>query len=274
MRHQKAFTLIELLVVIAIIALLLSIVMPALRAAKKAAQKTACLQNLRSISLANTTYAVEEDGRYVSWELDDGIWNDTHKGAPWCTNPKFIDILAQSNYENQMSERDYADVYQFPPRFRCPGAAKTWETADLYEDSYIATTYAGNYTSMDFDAIVQDDFTTTYVVASELKSPAKKIMFLDSVDICMIAERADYVRFWDKWGEIYDNDNAIGYGYLAPAYRHNEGSNGSYADGHAEYRPKERLFYYINDVEESRNGDWARNMHMWSFTGDAPFEDW
>jgi prepilin-type N-terminal cleavage/methylation domain-containing protein/prepilin-type processing-associated H-X9-DG protein len=53
----RAFTLIELLVVIAIIAILAALLLPALSAAKERAMRTACMNNIKQISLGVIMYA-------------------------------------------------------------------------------------------------------------------------------------------------------------------------------------------------------------------------
>jgi prepilin-type N-terminal cleavage/methylation domain-containing protein len=56
-RKLKGFTLVELLVVITIIAILAALLLPVLSAAKKRAQRTTCLDNLRQINLGVRMYA-------------------------------------------------------------------------------------------------------------------------------------------------------------------------------------------------------------------------
>ncbi|MCC6679331.1 MAG: type II secretion system protein [Phycisphaeraceae bacterium] len=64
MRRQRGFTLIELLVVISIIALLISILLPALKKAREAARTSACLSNLRQLSMAGSAYAADHEGAF------------------------------------------------------------------------------------------------------------------------------------------------------------------------------------------------------------------
>src|SRR5690625_501497 len=66
-KYQSAFTLIELLVVISIISLLVAILLPALSAARKAAQSVQCMSNQRQVGLAMFSWQTDHDSYFPSY---------------------------------------------------------------------------------------------------------------------------------------------------------------------------------------------------------------
>jgi prepilin-type N-terminal cleavage/methylation domain-containing protein len=73
---RRGFTLVELLVVIGIIAVLIGILLPALARAREAANRAACLSNLRQLHLALRMYANQSRDYIPIGYIDDEFqWN-------------------------------------------------------------------------------------------------------------------------------------------------------------------------------------------------------
>jgi prepilin-type N-terminal cleavage/methylation domain-containing protein len=71
---QKGFSLIELLVVVAIILIIASIAIPALLQARKSANESSAVANLRSLASAEFTYASRNNQRF-------GLMSDLYNGG-------------------------------------------------------------------------------------------------------------------------------------------------------------------------------------------------
>lgn len=62
-KPRRGFTLIELLVVISIIAVLISLIAPAVQAARRAARRTQCLNNMKNLGLAVANFQTTKGGK-------------------------------------------------------------------------------------------------------------------------------------------------------------------------------------------------------------------
>lgn len=124
--RQKAlgFTLIELLVVISIIALLIGILLPALGAARRAAQSAACLGHERGLGQAVVSYVTDERN-FLPGPNTSGayLWQNNAYGSNSSNEPVqswdwISPTLGNSiGFSTDPVER-YKDIYQ--TEFKCP----------------------------------------------------------------------------------------------------------------------------------------------------------
>ena len=100
---RKAFTLVELLVVIAIIGVLVSLLMPAVQAAREAARRMSCSNNLHQLGIALHNY------HDIHREFPAaGFFTPGVTGSNWSAQARLLPFLEQANLEDLIDWRlDY-----------------------------------------------------------------------------------------------------------------------------------------------------------------------
>lgn len=129
---RSAFTLVELLVVIAIIGILIALLLPAIQAAREAARRTQCFNNMKQLGLAFQMY--HDTYKYLPIDV-----NGNKKGVstPYLQILPYMEESAiKDQYHFDQQPQDPLNINLLKgemPEFRCPSA-----------DSYVMTVAGGS----------------------------------------------------------------------------------------------------------------------------------
>src|SRR5205809_315149 len=106
MQKRRGFTLIELLVVIAIIGVLIALLLPAVQAAREAARRSQCVNNLKQIGLAMHNYHSANDSLPPAGEA----FSNEYPQFGWATGPqnfalkvRILPYMEQTNAFNSVN---------------------------------------------------------------------------------------------------------------------------------------------------------------------------
>jgi prepilin-type N-terminal cleavage/methylation domain-containing protein/prepilin-type processing-associated H-X9-DG protein len=147
---RRAFTLVELLVVIAIIGILIALLLPAIQAAREAARRSQCSNNLKQMSLASLNYESTKKRLPPSVEVSPKTMTGANNGG-WGVHGYILDYMEEESLRRLVDINVAWDTQ--PPinalrinSYSCPSDSQAAEVRDpgggrplLY-----ATTYTFN----------------------------------------------------------------------------------------------------------------------------------
>jgi len=230
MRKCHGFTLIELLVVIAIIAILAAILFPTFMMARRSANRTTCMANLKQIGTAIMLYVDENHSHYpadsqntappgvtaANWDTYGSIglrciWTF----GPYCKTQKIW--MCPSGGRRKF----HATVYDVPAgRTTTAGASYLW---CAWAGGYLP---AGQFVSTNYSAYAFCQHSTTYTHPSPDYLCARGKTPLEFHKECV---RDGYQSWLVHDSYMYSTDHALQW---SP---HRGGLNGCFYDGHAQW---------------------------------------
>jgi prepilin-type N-terminal cleavage/methylation domain-containing protein/prepilin-type processing-associated H-X9-DG protein len=217
-RHSSAFTLVELLVVIAAIGILAALLLPALSASKAKGLQTACLNNLKQLTLGSLVYVNDYDSKLVQNLPADGV------PVPMATSNKWVfgDMKIPQEATNDLLLRG-GELFPYANQtalFRCP-ADPSQSGGVPHVRSYSMNSWFG---SRYMSTYLEENGFRTYLKDNEMigLGPASLWLLLDEQETTID----------DAWF-LVTMDAAAPFSSF-PATRHRHGYNLSFADGHVE----------------------------------------
>jgi prepilin-type N-terminal cleavage/methylation domain-containing protein/prepilin-type processing-associated H-X9-DG protein len=267
-KPEKGFTLVELLVVITVIALLLAVMVPILSKAKEIGNRIICANHLKTFCMANCVYANQNSHFYVPVRDANGCW---------LQNKSFRKIIAVDSYRDDKTTKINMDrPLDLPDAYLCPSDKISIKAGGNIK-SGVLLSYGYNYTDWETSSW-SGGFTSITSLghrADKIIQPSATLAFADSIDWWISWRAADYSGVehpgkgcWNTLGQANIQtykDN----GYNGPViFRHNQGANAGFYDGHAKYLKKQE-FFIIGDRQTSPRhpGMWVGDMATYLKSG-------
>lgn len=146
-QKKSGFTLVELLVVIAIIGILVALLLPAVQAAREAARRSSCLNNLKQLGLAMQNYESTFKVFPVARNAYPMVHSSLSRLLPYCEQQQVQELV---DYTTPLSSAKNLVAAQIPiPLFICPSDGARGRIATMLDagSNYVANNGTGTVSS-------------------------------------------------------------------------------------------------------------------------------
>jgi prepilin-type processing-associated H-X9-DG protein len=226
---------------------------------------------------ANFIYAEACDGKFVpinSYQLTSGGRGGAATYTRWVENQLFKRIMARGKRHNAETDISVQSDFLMPKEYLCPSdevsknifnavtASGTWSGSYGYNGTEFAMEYGDITNRLSW----VNRPTAIGHTSQSIKRASEKLAFTDSVDWWVAWGGADYRTGWDVLHQASlqtykDNDPRVDGPTI---YRHSEGADVAFYDGHVSYMKKQDIFVIKDyDTHPRKAGMWVADKGLW-----------
>jgi len=248
---RRGFTLIELLVVIAIIAILAAILFPVFAQAREKARAISCLSNEKQMGTALMMY---------SQDFDEGF--PTFSEYYYCTTNGAATVPCR-NFPGSDTVDRYWDAKLLPyvksgdpANLSAPNWSGVWHCPDGAADgSTTGRSYGLNYAYV-YDYDPNSPFAFRYLSLVAIESPSNCIFLGDASVFGLM----DMPHHFAGYGQKFGLNMGVPTDRDRP-WRHSDGANYVYLDGHAKYQKADFLWPHPTPPSTNTGGGIKGNAY-------------